>query len=245
MKTLKASLVLAASAAVLAVATPASAGQLITNGGFETGDYTGWNANVEPGSNGNVQVVPNPVGGSTSPISGYATPYNPAGGNFYSITDQRGPGSYSLTQSFTLSQTSSVAVSWQMFLNNQSGVVYANGRDFNTSPNQNASVDILTGSANAFTNNPGDIVANLFNPANSPTSPQNAWSNYSDTLTLGPGTYQIRFAETDNQLFFQEGVDNVSVMATSLGAPGPVPGAGVAGLAALALASLYARTRRA
>ena len=39
------------------------------------------------------------------------------------------------------------------------------------------------------------------------------------------------------------GVDGVLYSATA--APGPVPGAGLAGLAALALAGLYARTRHA
>ena len=28
---------------------------------------------------------------------------------------------------------------------------------------------------------------------------------------MAPGTYQIRFAETDNVLFFQQGVDNASI----------------------------------
>ena len=236
---LRATTAIALGVAALAYASAASAGELLTNGGFETGDYTGWTASVQPGSSGNIQVVPN--NGGPSPISGYPTAaVNPLGGNYYSITDQGGPGSYALTQSFTLGQTSTVTVSWQMFLNNQSGFVYPNGRDYTFNPNQNATVDILTGGANAFTNNPADVVATLFNPANTPVVPDNAWLNYSDTLTLAAGTYQIRFGETDNQLFFQQGVDNVSVMV-----PAPVPGAGVLGLAGLALAGLYARARAA
>jgi len=37
------------------------------------------------------------------------------------------------------------------------------------------------------------------------------WITYSGSLSMAPGTYQIRFAETDNVLFFQQGVDNASI----------------------------------
>jgi hypothetical protein len=43
--------------------------------------------------------------------------------------------------------------------------------------------------------------------------------------------------------FFSQ--DSASLIFAAIGAPGPVPGAGLAGLAALALAGFYARTRRA
>lgn len=201
---------LAVAAASLAIASAANASQLIVNGGFETGDYTGWTANVEGGSSGNLSVVPNNGGGS--PLSNFAYQANPAGGNYFSITDQTGPGSYSLTQSFTLSSASTVNVSFQMFANDQAGVIYNNGRDYNGDPNENAEVDILTGSANAFTNNPADIVAVLYGPgADNLSNNPNPWTTYNETLNLGAGTYQIRFAETDNEGFFQQGVDNVSI----------------------------------
>jgi hypothetical protein len=49
----------------------------------------------------------------------------------------------------------------------------------------------------------------------------------SDLGALSPGVYQIRFAETDNQLFFNMGVDNVQVLSN---VPGPIVGAGLPGL---------------
>jgi hypothetical protein len=39
----------AIAAMTLAAASAHAAGNLITNGDFESGDYTGWNANVEDG----------------------------------------------------------------------------------------------------------------------------------------------------------------------------------------------------
>jgi hypothetical protein len=40
----------------------------------------------------------------------------------------------------------------------------------------------------------------------------NPYVSYTFNLSnLAAGTYQLRFAEVDNQLFFNEGVDNVSI----------------------------------
>lgn len=62
----------------------------------------------------------------------------------------------------------------------------------------------------------------------------NPYTHYSFTLNLAPGTYWLRFAEADNQLFFNQGVDNVSL---TTGATTPEPstlmllGSAVVGLA--------------
>ena len=200
------------AAAALGTAASASAGELLTNGGFETGDYTGWTANVQSGSSGSLNVVAN--NGGTSPVSGFAYQLNATGGEFFSITDQGGPGSYSLTQSFTLATAQSVKISFQMFANNQAGVTFTNGRDYATQPNQNAVVDLLVGGADPFSEALGDVVSVLYGPGSDSFSNPNPWSSYSSTLSLAAGTYTLRFAETDNQSFFQHGVDNVSVLTT-------------------------------
>jgi len=208
-------LAVSAAAALAVVTAPAYAGNLLTNGNFETGDFTGWSTNVQSGSGGNLSIAPN--NGGNSPISGFPYALNPGGGNFFAITDQGGPGSYSLTQSFTLTSAATVDVSFDFFANDQAGVIDSTppNRDFTVSPNQNAEVDILTGGADAFTTTPSDIVATLYGPgADCLSCNPNPWVTYFQPLSLAAGTYQIRFAETDNQLFFQMGVDNVSVSTT-------------------------------
>ena len=205
----------AAMAAVTLASANANARQLITNGGFETGDFTGWTPTAQLDSSGNLFIQSNSVG--TTPLSGLPDQTNPSGGNFFAVSDQGGPGSYSLTQDFLVSGGSlkDVKVSFQLFANNWAGANYPNGRDFNFSPNQNVEVDILAGGADPFTNSPGDILAVLYGPGSDNLAGNpNPWTTYNFDLGILPtGTYQIRFAETDNQGFFNMGVDNVSVTA--------------------------------
>lgn len=194
---------------VALLASSTQAAEFIVNGGFETGNYTGWTANVQGGSNGGLFIVPS---AGTGPVSGLAYATNANGGNFFSITDMNGPGSYSLTQSFTLATSTTVTISFDHFANNYAGVTFNNGRDYTNNPNQNAVVDLLLGSAGAFSELPGDVVAVLYGPGSDSFNNPNPWTSYSSTLTLAAGTYTLRFAETDNQSFFNQGVDNVSVM---------------------------------
>ena len=212
----------AAAAASTALATPAFAAELITNGGFETGSFAGWSSNVQSGSFGN-RFVSAP--GTNAPASGFATAANPLGGNFYAVTDQNGGGAYSLTQLFTIaSGTTSAILTFQMFAQNQSGTTIVNpaGLDAFSGPNQHARVDILIAGATAFTNAPGDIVANLFlGDDGSGVRPYLSYSFNLLSLGLTAGnSYQIRFGQVDNQLFFQQGVDNVSINASG-GVPEP------------------------
>ena len=209
--------ILAGVAMAALTATAANAANLIVNGGFETGDYTGWTTNVESYSSGNLFIVPN--NGGASPLSGHSYQVNAAGGNFFSITDQTGPGAYSLTQSFTLASAEKVTIKFDMFANNDAGQTINNGRSHLNGANQNATADILVGGAAPFTDLAGDIVAVLYGPGADAGANPNPWTSYSSTLSLAAGTYQIRFAEADNQLYFQQGVDNVSITAASVPEP--------------------------
>jgi hypothetical protein len=226
-------------ASVSSAATPAFAGQLLVNGNFETGDFSGWTKSVQTGSNGDAFVVANTAG--TSPFSGFSYPQNSTGGNYFALTDQSGPGSYALTQSFTVAGTSPVTVKFDLLVDNQLGPAQVTPpeRDFNTAPNQNVVVDILAAGADPFTTNPADIIAVLYGPGGSGLNP---WTSYSfDLGALTAGTYQFRFSETDNQFFFQAGLDNVEVLGD---APrGSVPEPASLGLIGAGLAAIL-RTRR-
>lgn len=212
-------LILAAAAA--AFSAPASATQLLINGDFETGDFTGWTAIAFSGSSGSLNIS---TPGTNTPISGFATAGNANGGRFYAVTDQGGPGAYSLAQSFVVpTGTSSLILDFDFFANNQAGVtiVSPNGLDPFIDANQHSRVDLLVAGASAFSTTPGDILGTFYLGSDSFSTP-NPFTHYSidiSSLVTAGQTYQIRFAEADNQFFFQTGIDNVLVHARTVPEP--------------------------
>ncbi len=188
--------------------------ELITNGGFETGDFTGWTATDLTGGSGSwfVDSV------ATTPVSSSST-VGPASGGFYAVTDQGGPGTHALEQAFTVPVgVSSLMLSFDMFMNDQSAVgpLDAGGLDHNLPLNQHARVDILTALAGTFSVSVADIVDALVAPSVDPGPNPHAYKSYLFDLlpfVTGGTTYKLRFAEVDNQLFFNQGVDNVSLLA--------------------------------
>lgn len=216
--------------------TSAHSVPLLTNGDFETGTFAGWTVSNLAGGTGTISID---TPGTTTPISGQST--SAAGGaphgNFYAVSDQTGPGTHALTQSFTVAAGSTVTLNFDMFVNDfDSGpIVDPAGLTHLAGPNQHVRVDILTAAASAFDTGAG-VVTNLFTGVDAGANP-NPFTPYAFDITPfvgGGGTFQIRFAEVDNQLFLNMGVDNVSIDATRRGVPEPgtlaLLGAGLAGL---------------
>jgi hypothetical protein len=194
----------------LGITQSAKATNLIQNGDFETGTFADWTVVDQAGGSGS-WFISNP--GANTPISGMPTAANGSGGNFYAVTDQPGPGCHVLLQSFTLAPGhGNVSLSFQMFVNNWNGgapIINPAGLDYTAFPNEHGRVDILSSSAGAFDTGAG-VVENLY-IGSDPSAP-NPYLTYTfDLSNLAAGTYQLRFAEVDNQFFFNEGVDNVSL----------------------------------
>jgi hypothetical protein len=216
----------------------ASAVQLLTNGNFETGTFAGWTALNQVGGDGS-WFIDTP--GTTSPVSGFptlATGGNPHG-NFYAVTDQGGSGSHVLIQSFNVATgTTSVILTWDMFNNNQDSGPFGTGLNFNVLPTQIARVDILTAAATVDDVGAG-VLQNCFLGGTPGGNPHPFASSACDITAAvsGGGTFQLRFGETDNQFFFQMGIDNVAINAVAAQAPEPTSllllSLGIAGLAAL------------
>jgi hypothetical protein len=203
---------------VFLTASLAAAGELIVNGGFETGDFTGWSANVEGGSDGNLFVSST----TTSPDSGLSNA-GPASGTYFGLSDQGGGGAYALDQSFTVAPGQNVVLSFDMFVNDYAGTVITGPLDYGSGPIEFGTVDLLAGGTNPFSTTTG-VLQNFYLGADNLAGNPNPYQSYSfdiSSLVAAGGTFEIRFGEADNQLFFNMGVDNVSVMDNGSTVPEP------------------------
>jgi PEP-CTERM motif len=183
---------------------------LIVNGDFESGGLAGWTEVDQAGGSGSWF---NSTPGANSPLSGFPTAPNALGGTNYAVSDQGGPGCHVLLQSFTLASATTLTLSYQMFVNSQDGSFNPGNLDYTTTPSEYGRVDLLTGTATPFSTAGADVLQTFY-AGNDPTiNNPNPYTTYSYNLSLTAGTYQLRFGEVDNQLFFQMGVDNVSLVA--------------------------------
>jgi hypothetical protein len=144
----------------------------------------------------------------------------------YAVSDQGGAGAHSLSQAFVvpaLSPGQSVILSFWMFVNDQSGVgpiVGACGLDFNAcGPNQHGTVDLMLAATPELGVAP--ILANFYlgtDPGDNP-HPYTFYAFDITPFVAGGGAFKVRFAEVDNQLFFHQGVDDVSVTLNAIPEP--------------------------
>jgi hypothetical protein len=209
---------------LLCSAPVSHADEVILNGSFSAG-FTSWTvANVVPGS-GNWFLT----AGASAPLSGLATVGSISG--TYAVSDQLGPGAHALLQSFTVPTGASVIVNFDMFVNNWNGGPFCGpGLSIVSGPVECGRVDVLSFGADAFDTGAG-VVTNLFlggTPGSSPSPWVHFTFDISSAVAAG-GTFTIRFAEADNQSFFNMGVDNVSIQVPE---PGSLTllGLGLAGL---------------
>lgn len=220
---------------------PARAQELLINGGFETGNFTGWTLDnrplgepYDPGTPATATFVIDDNADSLSPLSGLPT-LGPASGSFFALSDMTAQGTHVLLQSFTVPLTSNqVILSFSMYVYDfagAGGAIDVSGLDHTTGgsnpprDNQHARVDLLSSGVSSFDTNAGSVLQNFYLGVDSEAelgqSPQ--YRTYSFDISgvaLAGQTYQLRFGEVDNQFVLHQAVDNVSVQASFIPEPG-------------------------
>lgn len=194
--------------------------ELINNGGFELNGGAGnttfasWNvANTDAGSF-YVQT------GNTSPSNNFGVAAPPEG-SFAAMTDQSGPGGHVLYQDFFVPLAlNSATLSFDRYINNRNNTFFSpDTLSTGDGPNQQARIDILTSGSDPFSVAGSDVLMNLFQTQ--PGDPSVFGYTFQQTdisslLMAHQGqTLRLRFAEADNQLYFNFGVDKVSLITTS------------------------------
>ena len=194
---------LAATACLLFVPAAGAAG--VSNGGFEEGDFSGWSVADKSNTEGSWFVY----SGTTTPGNGFAIDAPPEG-TYAAVTDQGGEGAHVLYRTLKLG-TDAKVLSFTLYYRNAAGVFCTpSSLDFTGEEgcNQQYRVDILRKGADPFSVSSNDVLRTLFR------------TEVGDPATLGPtpmsfelkklhGKVILRFAEVDNQLFFNAAVDDV------------------------------------
>lgn len=186
--------------------------ELITNGGFETGDLAGWTDAYVSGASGNISAVDATV----APLSGLSTA-GTSEGAYYALFDQDENFAGVLFQSFTVPiGDDEIVLTFDMFVLDTSkagpldaGFIGYGGIDIE---NQHVRVDVLSSVAGTFDTG-GTVLENLYLDVDG-YAPVLPYISYSFDLSpyLAPGeTYVLRFAESSSEGYMSTGVDNVSI----------------------------------
>jgi hypothetical protein len=171
---------------------------LLTNPSFEAG-LSGWTVTNQPGSSGSWFAQT----GTVSPMSGFTVPA-PPDGTTAAMTDQSGEDR-TLCCSPSRCRVRHLRSFSALCYFVETALAHTLHRALSTSR------DLPTSRRGWTSSLPGDrLVDTGYNPY-----------TFNITSQVGAGgTFQLRFAEADNQLFFQLGVDRVSVDFTAVLEPG-------------------------
>jgi len=213
----------ALSAALVCALAGKAQAVTINNGGFEAG-LSSWTRADQIGSDGAFFTQT----GSSSPVNGFSVA-TPPQGTTAAMTDAQGPGSHVLYQDFLVDAgTGPRFLKFSLFLNSDTDFRTPSSLDFATAAlNQQARVDIMTTSPNAFSVAGGDVLMNVFqtqtgDPLTSGYTP--FMIDVTSLLQAHAGqTLRLRFAEVDNVSFMNFGVDDVGFVTRDAGDLVPEP----------------------
>ena len=211
----------------------------VVNGGFETGDFSGWTAVSQSGSWGNLFNT----AGNNSPASGFSIP-GASEGTRYAVTDQGGPGSYVLFQDIFLEASSQHQLSFNWFAQTFAGLANPGNMNKDSFPNQQFRVDLVSaGFSDWFgPSSSSGVLANILAPVASPAQ----WTSTTFDLSAWAGqSVRLAFRQVDNQGHFQAGVDNVKISSTSTETvPEPGSMSGLLALGAMGVGSMLKRKQQ-
>ena len=239
---------------LLCVCGAVNATELFSNGGFESGMQSPWSNFVQDSSGSDAFFI---TGATTSNLNSFPVA-GPASGSFYALSDESGPNTLALYQTFIVPGPGTVNLSFDMFVADESNcgtstpapcgplVDGANPFDSTDPGNQYATVDLLDGAASVLSTS---VLQNLYQGVDNTAQIITAvpYTHYSIDITpdVGAGgTFLLRFVVVAGEGPINLGLDNVSADFTS---STPEPGtfwlAGFAMFGILAFCRYRARRR--
>ncbi len=213
----------------IAVMSQPALAATVTNGSFETGDFTGWTVTPQTESAGTWTVAT----GTSSPLSEHPTPAASCDSH-QAVYDQTEESSAVLIQDLTLEAGETHTLSFtHWYVNYDSSGPASEGLhpavdatpiwgspdslDFNfDGTNQQYRVDILKAGADPFSVAPADVLKTIFQ-----TQPGDPGSLDPTPVTVDLSAFagqsvQLRFAAVDNDDYLNVGVDCVALTSTPI-----------------------------
>jgi hypothetical protein len=185
--------------------------QLITNGGFETGDLTGWTSDIEAGSAGNFYVM----SGTTTPRT-TSTVLPPPQGTFAAVTDNDENGSYIIYQDITVPITGPTQFSAVVYIECERDYVSNTDLSYSPPPNQQVRIDIID-PASPIREIGAGVLLNVFETTPATPLSLGYTAVNADLTTFAGQTVRIRIAGVSaNGGILNAAVDDVSVTTTAL-----------------------------
>lgn len=224
---LKRGVPLAAVAALLCALPATASAAVVTNGGFETGNFTGWTVQDEPGSAGSWFVYK----GTKAPLSGNTIPAPPQG-TFAAITDQTFPSSSFLSQNVTLAAGERHVLSAYVYYHSYAPIENPASLDYvglagggpggpgGAPPNQQYRIDVMKPSAAINSVASSDILLNVFATKTGDSETMAPTVLTADLTPFAGQTVRLRFAMADNESFLNAGTDAVAVISTPIAVTG-------------------------
>jgi hypothetical protein len=178
----------------------------VTNGGFETGDFSGWQVYTDDANDGSWYMY----SGTAAPRIGSVIPA-PVDGTYAATSDQVGPGLRILYQDVTIPKGLTFLSFTFGYENRAPAFATPDSLEFVGVANQQCRVDLMTPSADITSVAPGDVRQMLYRtevgePNSMPYTPMQF-----DVSKYVGQTFRLRFSDVDNQSYIQCFVDNVQI----------------------------------
>ncbi|MFC2172487.1 hypothetical protein ACFLU6_07630 [Acidobacteriota bacterium] len=187
-------------------AVPIAAQEFLINGGFETGDTTGWTHYDDP-LGGDTWLV---YTGTNTPNSGTQISA-PPGGIWAAVLDPNTPGTHILFQDVTI-PAGGAAFVVNPYVDNPAGDWEDPGHLlWNMEPNQQYRVDIMDPAAPIDDVGPG-VLVNVFRTDPGDSTTLGPWVHRVDLTPFAGATIRVRIAAVHNQGPMYPAVDSMSVM---------------------------------
>lgn len=190
----------------------------VTNGGFETGNFSGWTTVTNQSAGGGWFVYNR----TAAPLSGLPLKAPPEGARA-ATTDQTGPGARHLLQSLAVPSANATLSFLLYYQNHASAFVTPDSFDYTSGPNQQVRVDLLQADADPESLAPGDIIATPFRVTNASPQTLPPTRICYDLSTFAGQTVQLRVSEVDTDGNLLASVDDVRVETGCPPSPPPPP----------------------